>query len=361
MRRIALVSDAAYEGGAERYLERLAAGLRARGDAPTLILPDRPELGRLVDRAGSAGFPVRLFRTSGRGPAACGLAVAREIQDLRPDLVHLNFPSPYELNCGLWAFEIGRIGVRHIVATEHIADIPASRRRALLNRVTRRMIDRIITISRQHARLLVERHGIPADRLRVVYNGVEDPGPPAPRPPGFHVVCVGAIEPRKGQDVLIEAFAEVAAREPAARLTLVGEGPSRAGLEGEVIRRGLAGSVVFTGRVESAAGIMATADVVAVPSRIEGLPFVLMEGMAAGAVVVASDLPGLDEVVTRDRTGVLVTPGHASAWREALLALAADPARRMVLASAGRKAWLERFTLEIMIDATRAVYAEVRP
>ena len=309
MTRVAFVSDAAYEGGAERYLERLAGGLADRGFAPILVLPDRPELAHLFRRLEARGLPTRRVPAAHRSTAERGWAVRRLLEELRPDLVHLNFPSPYELGCGAWAALARQAGARRIVATEHIADIPASRRRALVNRLTRLFVDRVITISRQHARLLVKRHGLPSGRLRVVYNGVEDPGLPPPRPPGFQIVCVGALEPRKGQDLLIEILPALRERHPAARLTLVGDGPWRGRLEEEVRRRGLEESVTFTGTVESAMGSMMTADVLAVPSRIEGLPFVLMEGMAAGAVVVASALPGLDEAIEHGQTGLLLPPG----------------------------------------------------
>jgi glycosyltransferase involved in cell wall biosynthesis len=353
---IAFVSDARYEGGAERYLLRLALALDRRRFEPVLFLPDRDVLDPFTERCRRSGIEVVRWHRRPDPVAAFGLV--RAVDRRAPRIVHLNMPSPYELGSGGWAFGLSR-PERSIVATEHIADIPRSRRRVLQKRLWSSFIERTITISAAHAALLVERHGVPRERIRVVFNGVEDPGPPAERPVRpLRVAVIGSLEPRKGQDRFLEAAARALERGADLELVLVGDGPSRSALEAAAARHPLAGRVRFTGQLPTAAFELAAAHVVAVPSRIEGVPFVVAEAMAAGAVPLVSRLPGLDEVVDAG-VGRVIGADDAAGWSDALVELAGDPRLRARLAAAARARFEERFTLPRMAARTAAVYAEV--
>ncbi|HEX7880023.1 MAG TPA: glycosyltransferase family 4 protein [Candidatus Eisenbacteria bacterium] len=353
---IALVSDARYEGGAERYLLRLAGALDRRRFRPTLVMPDREGLDDLIERGRRAGLDVVRWRR--RPEPLAAIELARAVDRLAPRIVHLNMPSPYEMGCGGWALGLSR-PERSVVATEHIADIAPSRRRVLQKRLWSGLIERTITISAAHAALLASRHGVPKEKIRVVMNGVEDPGPSPERPDRpLRVAVIGSLEPRKGQDRLLEAAAMALGRGADIEVVLVGAGPSRSALEAAAARAPLSGRVRFTGQLASAAREIASSHIVAVPSRIEGVPFVVAEAMAAGTVPLVSRLPGLDEVVD-DGVGRLLPADDASVWADALVELAANPAERARLAAAARARFEQRFTLARMAAGTAAVYAEV--
>lgn len=356
MTSIAVVSDARYEGGAERYLLRLAPGLDRHQWRPVVLLPDRPVLDALAGRLSGAGVETIRWR---RRPGLLGaLELARVIDRLDPDLVHLNMPSPYEMGCGGWARLLAKTG-RVVVATEHIADIPPSRRRVAQKRLWSGLVDRTITISKAHAELLASRHGVRRDRIRVVYNGVEDPGPPILKPAfPLRVIVVGSLEPRKGQAGLLRAAATAIAGGVDIEIVLVGDGPDRESLARQAGEGLLAGRVRMTGALDSARDEIAAAHVVAVPSLIEGLPFVVAEAMAAGAVPIVSRLPGLDEIVD-DSVGRLLPRDDEPAWARALVELASDAPMRHRLAAAARLRFVERLTREEMIAGTTAVYDEV--
>lgn len=353
---IAIVSDARYEGGAERYLLRLAPGLDRLRYRPVVLLPDRPVLDVLARHLIDTGVETVRWR---RMPGVLGaVELARVIARLKPGLVHLNMPSPYEMGCGGWARLFARPG-RRIVATEHIADIAPSRRRVAQKRFWSGFTDRTITISRAHAELLAARHGVRHDRIRVVYNGVEDPGPQTARPMSpMRVTVVGSLEPRKGQAGLLRAAAAAMARGIEIEVVLVGDGPDREALALQAREGVLAGRVRMTGALDSARAEIAAAHVVAVPSRIEGLPFVVAEAMAAGSVPIVSRLPGLDEIVD-DTVGRLLPPDDEAAWTRALIELAGDPKLRDRLATAARNRFVERLTQEQMIAGTSSVYEEM--
>lgn len=355
--RVVYYSDAPYSGGAERYLIRLAQGLDPGRYEPCLLLPDRRELDDVAALAVAAHIPLERYAGQGQG----GPGGLRRLWELlrrhTPDIVHLNLPNPYHAFGG-WAAPIARLaGARAVVTTEHIADIPAARRRAFLKRLSLPWVARVITISRTHAALLTARHGVPRERLQVIYNGVEDPGPPVSRPATpVRLVCVGQIEGRKGQDLLIEALPRWLERGFDLRLVLVGDGPTRADLMNRATALGLGERVRFPGRLPSAAEELRQAHLLLVPSRIEGLPFTILEGMAAGACVVASALPGLDEAVEPGTSGLLLPPGNLEAWVEGVAGLLADRPRLDRLAAAGRSRFEERFRLTRMVAETMAVY-----
>lgn len=358
--RVVYLSDARYEGGAERYLLRLAGGLDRHSFTPVLALPRIATLDRLAQAAEEAGIEVHRHEDGGFAGARSAAALLAILKRLRPQIVHLNLPSTYDLACNMAALVARVAGAPAIVSTEHIADILPSRRRVLMKRVALAAIDRVITISEMHRELLVGRHGVPARLIRVILNGVEDPGTPLPRPPGaFEVLCVGVLEARKGQELLVEALASVRQAGVDMKLTLVGQGPDRERLEERVRERGLAPHVRFTGRLDSAWPEYRVARVVAIPSRIEGLPFAAIEGMAAGAVVVASALPGMGEVIDPDRTGLLLPPDDAPAWADCLTRLARDPELCDRLAREGRREYELRFTRERMVRDTEHLYREV--
>lgn len=154
---------------------------------------------------------------------------------------------------------------------------------------------------------------------------------------GVEVLCVGQLLPRKGQRVLLDAMARLRDRGVDVRLTLVGDGPSRAALEVAVDELDLRDRVKLTGAVgqDDIRALYAAADVFCLPSFAEGVPVVLMEAMATGLPVVTTPIAGVPELVDAS-SGVLVAPGRADLLAEAIEVLARDPARRGAMGRAGR-------------------------
>jgi glycosyltransferase involved in cell wall biosynthesis len=138
---------------------------------------------------------------------------------------------------------------------------------------------------------------------------------------------VGRLRVRKGVEVLLEAFAELAKSAPEAELEIVGDGERRRQLERAVRRLGLDRQVRFLGRLDARAireRMLACRGLV-VPSTYEGMPLVVLEAMDASRAVVASAVSGIPEVVVDGETGWLVPPEDVAALVGALLAAARDP------------------------------------
>jgi glycosyltransferase involved in cell wall biosynthesis len=176
-------------------------------------------------------------------------------------------------------------------------------------------------------------------------NAVGDIAPPFADMTARTVLAAGRLNPQKGLDLLIDAFARVAPEHPGWVLRIVGHGRERESLQTRIDSLGLTDRVTLAGPTEDMAGEMARASVYALSSRWEGFPLVLIEAMSKGMAVAAYDCPtGPAELVDDHRNGLLVAPEDVAGLAAALGELMADEElRRRCAAAALRTA--ERYTL----------------
>ena len=172
-------------------------------------------------------------------------------------------------------------------------------------------------------------------------------------PEGPLVVCVGRLSTQKGQDVLLRAWSAVSERYDDARLVLVGGGPDEASL-----RSASPPGVFFAGLSDEVPLWLAAADLVAVPSRWEGMSLSMLEALAAGRSVVATDGPGAREAVTSD-VGEVVPVEDPGALAAALITRIADPALRTAEGAAARSRAEEHYGSERSAERMRDVYGDV--
>jgi colanic acid/amylovoran biosynthesis glycosyltransferase len=152
------------------------------------------------------------------------------------------------------------------------------------------------------------------------------------------MISVGRLSPEKGQAGLLQAFTKLRPRHPELQLRLVGDGPDRASLETLVKELGLSDAVTFVGRLpeEETLAEIARANLLVLPSFMEGLPIVLMEAMAAGVPVIASRIAGIPELVEDDETGLLFTPSNWDELASRIDLLLGDDVLRTRLAEKGK-------------------------
>jgi len=175
-------------------------------------------------------------------------------------------------------------------------------------------------------------------------------------PSAFVVVGLGRLIPIKGFDLLVRALPSVIAQIPSARVVLVGEGPERAGLDAIAVSLGVADRLRMTGEIADVTTHLAAADVVAVPSRNEGMGRVIVEAMALGLPVVAAAVGGIPDVVTDGECGRLVEPDDVDALAEALVEFGRDPVLRRKLGEAAEER-AEAFSTSVASEKLLAVYA----
>jgi len=202
--------------------------------------------------------------------------------------------------------------------------------------------------------------GRPAGATRIVHNGVHEAefAPIAPAADAADIVFLGELRRLKGVDVLLDAMALLRSRERALTATIVGGGPDAAAFKGQAARLGLGAAVSFRGPLPTRHAL-ALGRIVAMPSRAESLPYVVLEAAAAAKPLIATHVGGIPEVFgpMADR---LIPPDDAGALAQAILAAADSPERTEEAARTLRARIAAAFSVEAMVEAVVGSYHEAR-
>jgi glycosyltransferase involved in cell wall biosynthesis len=265
----------------------------------------------------------------------------------------------------------GKQQVIHL-ATKQLLYSPADRRwgliYALLDRLSLYLPDHLIAVSEKMYRRIVAHPGLGSGRVTMIRNAIDcesyyvpEQGDPCRLEFGLTsesqvIGYAGRIEKVKRLDLLLEGLSQVLPRHPRARLMIVGEGKLRPKLEAFAARLGISHCVIWTGFRQDIPRLLAAMDVYVQPSANEGFSLSLLEAMAAGKAVVATDVGGAQEVVIDGRTGVLIPPASSSAISTAVTSLLDDPGRQSTLGQAARRHVVREFGLQQSMDAYRHLY-----
>lgn len=356
-------------GGVGRHVRDLAVGLSERGHEILLCGPTAPE-GMSPLPPGVTHVPLALDRPISPGEDLSALMrLGAILRREGPDLLHTHSSK---------AGAVGRIGRiarpgMPVVYTPHgyafAGWFTSSRHRSAYREIERALApltSRVVCVCQAEARLGATL-GF-SKRIRVVYNGIsaEHSGATDPTMQGLRdrgpVICVlTQLRPGKGIETLIDATRSVRERHPAVQVAIWGEGPERELLQARAADAGVAEAIHFLGRSLDPLAALRGADVFVHPSMAESFPYVILEAMAAGCAIVASDVGGIGEAIVDGESGLLVPAGAAPALAQALIALLDDPRRRLHVGEAARRRVEQRFTREAMIDRLVDVYHEISP
>ena len=220
---------------------------------------------------------------------------------------------------------------------------------------------RIVCLTRADA-IQVVKLGCPPSKIQLIPNPVDtDIFKPCPKKEQDNlVVWIGRFVPEKGLKYLIEAAKQVHSSNNDVKFTLVGGGPLRHELEHLVEAQGLANCVSIIGPLEyrEVADVLRKASLFAFPSLKEGMPKAVLEAMAAGKAVVASDIPGMNEIIKNGFNGVLVQPRNVSAFSNIIITLLEDDPLRKRLQRNARNTMLKYFTWQRHLNLLNSVYEE---
>jgi len=297
----------------------------------------------------------------------------RLMRQQRPAIVHTRNIAALEVVVPAWA-----AGVPVRIHGEHgrdVGDLDGSNRRLqFLRRLYRPFVSHYVALSRDLADYLVQRIGVAADRVTQLYNGVDtqrfkpsessDERPTGwPFEGGGHWVfgTVGRMQTVKNQVALVDAFLHLIERDPALRerlrLVLVGDGPLREACAARLQAAGAQDLAWLPGDRTDVAAIMRSLDCFVLPSLAEGISNTILEAMASGLSVIATDVGGNADLVSHGDTGWIVPANDANALMQAIERCANAPDDAAAMGRRGRDLVQSRFSLQSMIDQYDALYA----
>lgn len=351
-------------GGAEVLAARLARQLR---DRYRFLFVCLDEIGTLGVQLQSEGFSVRVL---GRRPGIdwrCVLRLARILRDEQVDVIHSHQYTPFFYGIA------ARLLCRRprVLFTEHGRHFPDFRRwkRVLANRTLLEKRDSVVGVGNVVRQALIANEGFRADRVQVIYNGI-DLVPYEDRPADREqsrtemgvaqgdlvILQVARFDYLKDHATALRTMKLVAAASPLSRLVLVGDGPEMVRASQLVRDLKLDGRVTFLGLRNDVPRLWRAADVCLLTSISEGIPLTLIEAMAAGVPVVATDVGGVSEVVEHGLTGLLAPRGNEQALASAVLQLAGDPDLRSRLGRSGMLRARDLFSEEQMHTSYGELY-----
>jgi len=357
--RIALVCPYEWEasGGVQVHVRNLALRLLERGHDVGVLAPTTTAASEAWVR--SVGRPLRFPYRGTVAPIApqSYRRTRAALGDFRPQLVHVH--EPLSPSASMFATLATRAPV---VATVH-AYLDRSIAMELAAPVLRRIWRRVtVGVAVSQAASSFMRRAIPEAVLEIVPNGVDVGGfahaePMGDLMPGRRILWVNRLDAQKGFPVALAAFAKVLSKVPDAILIVVGEGNDREALA--LLTASARARVEMRGAApnEAIPSYLAASEVFVSPAiGQESFGIVLVEAMAAGVPVVATDIPGYREVVSDGVEGLLVPPRDPEALAAALVRVLTEPELAAGLGDAGRARALS-FDWPIVVDRLEELYA----
>jgi glycosyltransferase involved in cell wall biosynthesis len=346
-------------GGAESLV--LSFLEKASRDKYNLHLSSLLSRGPLLEEAARSGIPTLELDADRRGYLAAFWRLRRFMAERRIHLVHL---------CGLKAELLGRLaarltGVPVVISGVWGINTWRNRYQHWLDRSTSSLTDLYIANSEAARQEVIQRVGIPADKVIVIHNGIAfeqynsrfDAGEKYGLDGAGPVVgTLAGLLPLKGHGDIIEAVPVIAARFPDVRFLFIGRDYMRGRLQRLVGERGLERYVTFTDFCPDVRPLLAVCDLFLLPSTSESAPVSILEAMAMRLPVVATRVGGVPELVLDGETGLLIPPRDPQALAEAVISLLENPARAGEMGRAGRRRVEQFFTLERMVAGIEEVY-----
>jgi len=248
-----------------------------------------------------------------------------------------------------------------VINTKHGRNNPEQRRAVFLNRVASLLSTAVVAVSADAADVATRIERVPRRKIRTIHNGIDLERHPFPlrcsSDGPLSAIHVARLNPIKDQLTLLEAVRIVVDREPSFRLTIVGDGPRRNELHELSQKLTLGDHVVFLGERNDVPQLMARADLFVLSSLQEGLSLTLLEAMASGLAVIATDVGGNRELVTPGQTGFLVPSRSPERLAAAILDLLARPDAVRSMGKQGRALVEREFGVEQMVRKYEQFYS----
>jgi glycosyltransferase involved in cell wall biosynthesis len=363
--RLLLIIPTLVRGGAEKQLTLLAARLpRDQFDVHVAVLT---HIGPLEAELREAGIEVTVIGKRWKFDPLSYLRLRRHIQSLKPDIVHtwLFAANAYGRQAAI------STGVKHIIAGERCVDPWKASWQLMIDRALAKRTEHIVTNSTGVKDFYVSR-GLPAEKFVIIPNGIDIASPHSTSisreallaelslPADSRLIgAVGRLWPQKRLKDLIWAADLLKSTRDGAHLLIIGDGPHRSRLERYRDQDELQDRVHFLGERDDVPRLMPHFDVLWLASEYEGQSNAIMEAMAAGVPVIATDIPGNRDLVVNDVTGYLVPLGDRFEFTRRTDSLLSDEALRTKFGAAGRERIEQEFTVEKMVQRHAELYRQI--
>jgi sugar transferase (PEP-CTERM/EpsH1 system associated) len=350
-------------GGMEVGVVKIANRLDFQRVATSICTFRRPD--HLKDELRSEVALFELNRTAEGNDPGVIWALAKLMRREEPDVLHTHGWGT--LVEGVIAARLARVPV--VVHGEH-GTMETRPRNLWLQRVIWKRLDAVLSVSSRLTATLAATIGFPEQRITTIRNGVDTRRfTPARRQEARRALgvsdrelvigTVGRLLPVKDQRTFIAALGHLKARDLPFRAFIAGDGPLRDELEAVSRELALTEQLTFLGQRADVEALLPGFDVFVLSSESEGLSNVILEAMAAGVPVVATDVGGASELIADDSTGILVPAKNPAVMGDALADLAQHPSRRTDMAARSRERAEREFSLDRMIGDYERFYVGI--
>lgn len=359
--RVSFMIDRLSRAGTETQLLALIRELDRSRVEPSLVLLDgQDDLSRALEPTNCPVLRLGVRRLLSLTAARAARRLRAFWHDVRPDVLQVYF-----LDAAYFGAPLAKLcGVKKVVRVRNNLGYWMTARHRVLDRLIRPFVDTTLTNTTAGKRELVERGGYRSERVVVLENGVDTvrfnrflfPDTSKPR---VRVGCVANLRAVKNIDGLMRAAKVAMDRFPQLHFEVAGDGEQREELERLHTELGLGDRFKLRGSVTDVAAFLRTVDIAVLPSHSEGMSNALLEYMAAGRAVIATNVGANAELVRHGKDGLIVPPGDETALVDALGQMLANPLRAAGFGASARKRAEAEFSRDAMTRRFEAFYAEI--
>lgn len=355
-------------GGAEEYLKMIVLGVKSDFRVK-LAIPRRDSTKELVQEIHNANVDVDYVETSNARPKQSLWNSFFYFLRERPDIVHFNLTWPTFCRYPLLMAKMLHL---NFFLTENSVPgkLQLEKYDIFYKKLAYSGVKKAIAVSYENKQNLVNIFGLPEEKITVIHPGVdvnrfqnldssklrkikEELQIPED---ALVLTTIGRLHPEKGHQYLIKASKIVLSQFKDVIFLVVGEGELRDELQEMCNSLGLEDNFRYAGRRKEIPEILGLTDIFVLPSLFEGLPLVILEAMAAGKPVIASNISGIPEAVIDGATGILVPSQNEKELAGAIVDLLTNPIKRESMGEKGKERASKYFSHKRMIEMTKRLY-----
>ncbi len=360
MKNILFYTDTPNYGGAEKQMELLARHLGLIGYSVSLACGAYSVLKRRESELQEVYKHTHLLPTVHKHDPRHYTKLKKLLKTGKFDLIHIHLWNPGSCRYAFWSAKHAGLPV---VTTEH-DPFELTGLKHKVKRMCLKRSDQIIAISMDNFRHLSEYGEDVKNRLNLIHNGIEadrfldnqDKASLPAKDGDLVITCIAELHKRKGHKYLFQEFKKLQQEFPTLHLMLVGTGPAEKELKDKYAD---VTNLHFLGWREDIPQILRVSDIFVLPSLREAFGLVLLEAMASGVIVVATDNGGAKDIIEHGKSGYLVPPANSDRLADVIRTILINPDQKMDIEKAALERVKTHFTAEVMAGETAEVYEKL--